>query len=453
MLIDTHCHLEMPKFDDDRSETVNRAIKSGVTRMITVGTNIPDDQKVISIAETYREVYCAVGIHPHDAEQARPENLEKLTIMARHPKVLAIGEIGLDFFKNYSPRDAQEGAFFMQLGLAQYLDLPVIIHDRDAHKRVLEMLADFGGAPYKGVFHCFAGDVQMAEKVLDLGFHVSFTGTITFNKKMESHDVIRMVPKDRLMVETDCPFLTPAPHRGHRNEPAYTAFVAKKVAELWEISEEEVAQITTDNAYRLFGFEAAEKPHQIAYTYKDSLYIAVTNRCSNRCSFCAKWPDYALGPHNLRLPKEPTVDEILEAAQDVEEYPEVVFCGFGEPTERLDVILEAANGLRGKGAKRLRLNTNGQGDLINEKPIAQLLKGVFGSVSISLNAQDAQTYQRICRSRFGENAYDAVKSFIVEAKKYVPSVTATIVRGQGVDEEACRRIAEEELGVAFRVRG
>lgn len=454
MLIDTHCHLEMPHFDEDRQEVILRAKDSGVTRMLTVGTNLEFSEKALAIAQSNPEVYCAIGIHPHDSKTADEKAIAKIEQLSKHQKVLAIGEIGLDFFKNYSPREDQIKAFKTQLALARQLDMPVIIHDRDAHLDMLDLLEGFDGAPYRGVFHCFSGDVEIARCVLDLGFYLSFTGTITFKKEKISHEVLKIAPKDRVMLETDCPYLTPVPYRGkRRNEPAYVNYVAEKLAEIWEMQVPDIERITTDNAYRLFGFETAGAVSQIAYTYRDALYLNITNRCSNSCNFCAKWPDFMLGPHFLRLENEPSVEEILEAAGDVTGYPEVVFCGFGEPTERLRVLLHAAKELRKAGARRLRLNTNGLGDLINQQQIAPLVESVFDAVSVSLNAQDSQTYQDICDSRFGDESFEAISKFIREVKKYVPEVTATVVNLPEVDIESCRKLAEEELKVKFQVRG
>jgi TatD DNase family protein len=453
MLIDTHCHLEMGHYDEDRTETIKRALEAGVGRMLTVATNMADGEKVLKIASEHKQVFCALGIHPHDSPEAGTENLAELARRLAQPKALALGEIGLDFFKNYAPRDVQIRAFQLQLELADELDMPIIIHDRDAHEETVGILREQGKAPYRGVFHCFAGDVDIARQVLDLGFYLSFTGAITFKKETRSHEVLRMAPRDRVMIETDAPFLTPTPYRGKRNEPAYVRFVAEKLAELWGIPVDLVARITSDNAYRLFGFEAAIMEPAISYEWKESLYLNITNRCGNQCDFCAKWPDFCLGPHNLRLNAEPSVAEVLDAIGDPSSYPEIVFCGYGEPTERLGDLIEIAKNLKARGAKSIRLNTNGQADLINGRATAQDLKGVVDAVSVSLNSQDAKSYQELCSSKFGEKAYGSIKNYIKDVARFVPEVTASVVRLPGVDIEACRRIAEVELKVIFRVRG
>ncbi len=453
MIIDTHCHLEMKHFDKDRDSVVQRALENGVKKMITVGTNIKDCQKVIEIANTCPEVFCAVGVHPHDSREIVAHGVKKIRSLLSEKKVLALGEIGLDFFKNYAPRDVQIEAFEKQLALALDLDVPVIIHDRDAHDEILDILKKNKKGLYRGVFHCFSGDMDFAEKVLDLGFYLSFTGTITYKNEVNSHKVLDMVPWDRVMVETDCPYLTPVPFRGKRNEPSYVKYVGEKLAELWGVSFQEAANITTENAFRLFGFEYAGKKPEIAYEWKGNLYLNITNRCTSRCSFCAKQPDYQLGSINLRLNREPTVMEVMAKVKDLEKYPEVVFCGYGEPTKRLDDLLEIAVLLRKKGAEKIRLNTNGHSDLINKKETTHLFKDVIDSVSISLNAHDRLSYLNLCKPEFGEKSFDKVKKFIQDIKKFVPEVTATAVNHPNVDIEKCRLIAKDELGVNFRARG
>ena len=192
---------------------------------------------------------------------------------------------------------------------------------------------------------------------------------------------------------------------------------------------------------------------KIAYQYGEGLYLNITNKCPNRCAFCVKWPDFTLHGVDLRLEQEPTVDEIIEACGDVTGYPEVVFCGFGEPTERLETLIETARRLREAGAKRIRLNTSGQADLIAGKPTVPMLAQMLDAVNVSLNAQEGIVYRNLCRSRYGYEAYAAVKRFIVDCREAGLDVTASVVRHPDVDVDACRHIAEDELGVKFRARG
>jgi len=453
MLIDSHCHLEMPHYKDEREQIIERALAAGVRRLLTVGTNLPDSRRVVQIAAQHEPVYCSIGIHPHDAKDASEQSYAELRELAEQPKVVAYGEIGLDFFKNYSPHDVQIREFTRQIRLARDLNLPIIIHDRDAHQETVDILKSEGGT-YRGVFHCFAGDEAMAEQVMDLGFLLSFTGSITFGKKMKAHRVIRQAPLDRIMVETDAPFLTPVPHRGKRNEPAYVRFVAEKIAELKETTVEEVEWFTTDNAYRLFRFETFGKLAAIVYPWKKALYINLTSRCSNRCLFCAKHPAFTLGPHYLRLEEneEPTVDDVLAEISDTAAHEEIVFCGYGEPTIRWDEMIRIAKALKKRGARRIRLNTNGLAELIHDRPLAKEMKGVIDAVSVSLNAPDAGAYAELCNPQQGERAYHAVLDFIGQAKRYVPEVVASVVTVADVDLPAVRKLAEQQLGVPLRER-
>lgn len=456
MLIDTHCHLEMKPFNQDRSAVIRRANQAGVQRILTVGTNTAYSQKAVVLAEEFEPVYAAVGIHPHDAKDASPADYQVLRELAARDKVVAYGEIGLDFFKNYSPRAEQLREFGRQIRIARELDLPLIIHDRDAHRETLEVLRQEGG-PYRGVFHCFAGDEEMARQAFELGFLLSFTGSITFakqGKETTAHRVIRQCPLDRLMVETDAPFLTPHPLRGKRNEPAYVRFVAEKIAELKGIKPEEIARQTSGNAYRLFRFETKGLRPAIAYAHKNGLYINLTSRCSNSCTFCSKQPDFLLGPHYLRLEpnQEPTVAEVLDAVGDPRAQREIVFCGYGEPACRWDDMIAIAKELKKRGAPRIRLNTNGQADLLQKRAVAKEMKGAIDAVNVSLNAADAATYQRLCRSRFGDAAFPAVVDFIGQAKRYVPEVVASVVEVLGLDLGQIKRYVEDILGVKLRVR-
>ena len=251
MLIDSHAHLEMKAFDRDREDVVKRARQAGVGGIVTVGTNLDDCIKAVSLAERYPEVYVAIGIHPHDVKGINHETYRLLKTMAVHDKVVAYGEIGLDFYRNHSPRDIQIRCFNDQLEVADELGLPVIIHDREAHDQTVRMLKAKKGMQ-GGVIHCFSGDTAMASQCLDMGFYISIPGPITYPKAAKLMDVVKHVPMERILVETDCPYLTPHPHRGSRNEPAFVVHTAKKVAEIKKIPFEEVERITSLNARMLF---------------------------------------------------------------------------------------------------------------------------------------------------------------------------------------------------------
>lgn len=449
-LIDSHAHLDSGQFDRDRRETVERAVENGISHILSIGCDIESSRKNITIAEDYEQVYAAVGVHPHDAGEINPESLEQLKDMLQHPKVVALGEIGLDYYRNRSPREVQIKAFRQQLRLALEVNKPIIVHDREAHDDVMPILAEEDAARVGGVLHCFSGDKAMAKQCLDMGFYLSFPGPVTYPKNESTRDVVRAVPIERLLVETDCPYLSPQPFRGKRNEPAYVRFTAEKIAEIKNLSIDDIARITSRNCKTLFGFGKVEPDGKIAYTIRNSLYLNITNRCTNRCLFCAKANDFTVKGHQLKLEQEPDFDTVIASIGDPGQYEEVVFCGLGEPLLRLDLVVRLATWLKDRNV-RIRINTDGLANLIYQRDIPKELKGLVDAVSISLNAHDAQSYQQICPSKYGAEAFEAVVKFIRQARDFIPEVKTTAVNYPGVDTEACSKLAEE-LGVPFRVR-
>ncbi len=451
-LIDTHVHLDSARFAEDREEVIARALENGVGYMISVGCDLESSLCNVEIAYRYPSVYAAVGIHPHEASSLTDNVLEKMRgLIVRKDKVVAVGEIGLDFYRDRAPRDDQRSAFRHQIRLAREVGRPIIVHDRDAHEEVIAILREEKAAEISGVLHCFSGDLEMARACLDLGFYISFPGTITYPKNEEAREIVRRIPMEAILVETDCPYLAPQPLRGKRNEPAFVRHTAEKIAEIKGLTLEDVARITTLNAFNLFGIGETGRDSRIAYPIRNSLYLNLTNRCTNSCIFCAKFKDFTVKGHHLRLEKDPEFAEVMAAIGNPESYEEVVFCGYGEPLIRLDLLKDVATELKKKGI-RIRVNTDGQANLVHGRNILPELSGLVDAVSVSLNAPDPETYQHFCRSRFGTDAFEEVKNFLREAKKYIPSVTATAVAIPGIDMEACRRLAEEELEVVFRER-
>ncbi|PLX95805.1 MAG: radical SAM protein [Desulfuromonas sp.] len=450
-LIDTHAHLDSSQYDDDRQEVIARALDGGLSHIVTVGCDIDSSRAAVELAVTHPQLYASVGIHPHDAPQATDEGIAVLRqLVTPSNRVVAIGEIGLDFYRDRAPRDVQRLAFRRQIALARELKLPLIIHDRDAHDEVLQILREENAFEVGGVLHCFSGDLAMAKACLDLGFYLSFPGTITYPKNEAAREVVKAVPTERILIETDCPYLSPQKYRGKRNEPLYVRHTAEKVVEIKGLSLNDIARITSLNASTLFRIDAVDTTTRIAYRIRNSLYLNITNRCTNSCTFCPKFSDFMVKGHQLRLDHEPSADEVRTAIGDPTRYDEVVFCGFGEPLIRLDLVLEIARWLKEQGGK-VRINSDGQANLVHGRNILPELKGLIDSISVSLNAPDATTYQRLCNSSFGEAGYEAVKAFLREATKHIPSVTASAVGLAEVDMEACRKLATE-LGVAFRDR-
>ncbi len=450
VFFDSHAHLDLSPLSEAEEAVVRRANDAGVTRIATVGIDPESSEKAVSIAHRHAGVYAIVGLHPHDAGRLTDGLLERLDALSGCDKVVAIGETGLDFYRDRAPRDIQRAAFREQVRLARRRGLPVVIHDRDAHDEVLSILSEEGAAEVGGIIHCFSGDLAMARKAVAMNFHVSIPGAITYKGSEKQAETVREVAMDRLLIETDCPFLAPVPHRGKPNEPAYVPLVAAKIAAIRGISVEDVARITTMNAVRLFRIPVEEEVRTI-YKIRNSLYLNITNRCTNACTFCAKRRDFHVKGHLLELPAEPTVEEILSGIGDPTGFDEVVFCGFGEPLLRLGEVKEIAAELKRRGA-RIRVNTDGLANLVHGRNVLPELSGLVDAVSVSLNAPDAQTYARICPNRYGAASFSALLDFLREAPKHIPSVSATAVALPGLDAEEVRRLAESIPGVSFRLR-
>ncbi|WP_029917773.1 TatD family hydrolase [Pelobacter seleniigenes] len=450
LLVDSHAHLDHSQFATDCDEVISRATADGISHILSIGCDLASSEKNVALAEQYDHIYAAVGIHPHDAAGLDAAALERLRELLQHPKVVALGEIGLDYFRDHCPQDIQREAFRQQIRLAKEAGKPIIVHDRDAHDEVLQILEEEQAASVGGVLHCFSGDLAMARRCIELGFYLSFTGTITYPKNEEIRQVVSGISIDRMLVETDCPYLSPQQFRGRRNEPAYVRLTAEKIAAIKGLTLEDVARITSRNCYDLFGIGVIDQSHKIAYKIRDSLYLNITNRCTNSCIFCTKFRDFIVKGHELKLDHEPSAEEVIAAIGDPKHYSEVVFCGYGEPLLRLELIKTIAAWLKKQGIK-VRINTDGQANLVYGRNILPELAGLIDSVSVSLNAPDEATYQSLCQSSYGSKSYAAVKDFLRQAAQVIPEVTASAVSYPGVDMEACSRVAQE-LGVDFRAR-
>lgn len=253
MLVDSHCHLDFPDFAEERDAIVARALAAGVGRMVTISTRVRRFDQIRAIAEAYPQVYCSVGTHPHQAAEEPDVTVDELVRLAQHPKVVAIGEAGLDYFYDHAPRDVQMQGFRTHIAAARETGLPLVIHARDADEDIAATLkAEMGKGAFPFVLHCFSSGRSLAETGVELGGYVSFSGILTFRKSEEIRAIARDLPRERLLVETDAPFLAPPPHRGKRNEPAFVRETAKVLADTIGVSEAEIAAITTGNFFRLF---------------------------------------------------------------------------------------------------------------------------------------------------------------------------------------------------------
>jgi TatD DNase family protein len=451
MFIDTHAHLFYPNFNEDVDEVINRAKDVGVHNIIVPATDIETSYKVIELIEKYDFIYGAVGVHPHDTKDWQDSVTAEIETLAKHDKIVAIGEIGLDYFYDFSPKDKQMEAFKAQIELALRINKPVIVHTRDADDDMMNVIRSYKDSGLKAQFHCFNSTLVNAKELVRLNHFISFTGNITFKKSEGLREIVSALSLESVMLETDSPFMTPEPFRGKRNEPANVKLVAEKLAELHHLTVEDVARLTSYNVFRMFGI--GSKPDKISFTYKigNSLYINVTNRCNAKCEFCDREGEAVVNGYKLRMLKseEPDALVYINEIGDPKQYNEIVFCGYGEPTIRWDVVKKVAKYVKDMGG-RTRINTNGHGNLINKRNILPEFKGTIDSVSISFNSPDARQYSKLMG--LDPAYYNEMISFAKEAKNYVEKVVMTAVSMKEVDIERSRKIVEEKIGVEFRVR-
>ncbi len=259
-MIDTHTHLDFKEFNQDREEVIKQYFKGGGEKLINVGCDLKSSERSYGLAENNENIFASVGIHPHDADSVNEQSLKKIEGLIPRYKVIAVGEIGLDYFRNLSPQEKQIEAFKLQLDLAENHKMPVIIHCRDAYNEILDILKEYKTSNWSGVIHCFCASWKIAEEFLKLGFYVGFTGIVTyykdkseFNGEPEIYKVIKNTPIGRMLIETDCPFLAPVPERGKRNEPLFVKYVAEKIAEIRGVDFKEIEKTTSENARKLFG--------------------------------------------------------------------------------------------------------------------------------------------------------------------------------------------------------
>ncbi|MFP5183098.1 TatD family hydrolase [Bacillus altitudinis] len=252
MLFDTHAHLNAEQYNEDLDQVIERAKSEKVEKIVVVGFDRPTITRAMELIEAYDFMYAAIGWHPVDAIDMTDEDLAWIKELSQHEKVVAIGEMGLDYYWDKSPKDVQKEVFRRQIALAKEVNLPIIIHNRDATEDVVTILKEEGAAEVGGIMHCFTGSLEIAKACMEMNFYISFGGPVTFKNAKKPKEVVKDIPSDRLLIETDCPYLTPAPFRGKRNEPSYVKYIAEQIAELREISFEELAALTTENAKKVF---------------------------------------------------------------------------------------------------------------------------------------------------------------------------------------------------------
>ncbi len=449
MFIDTHTHLFFNNFDEDREEVIKNALDAGVQYMLIPGTDIETSKQAIELAEKNESIYAAVGIHPHDTKDWDDALIDELRELAKHKKVVAIGEIGLDYFYDFSPKEKQHQAFEKQIQLALELNFPIIVHNRDANDDIMDFAKKYADTSLKAQYHCFAGTVENARELVEMGHYISFTGNVTFKKAESVREVLSKVSVENILLETDSPFLTPVPHRGKRNEPKHIPLIADVIAETHHLRIEDVARTTSWNAYKLF--RIGEKMG-LSYTYQigESLYVNVTNRCNADCVFCDRKGEAVINGYNLKMSKseEPDAEVYISEIGDPTKFKEIVFCGYGEPTIRWNVVKEVAKYIKAKGGKT-RMNSDGHGNFINKRDITPELDGVIDTVSISLNSTDKVQYAKLMR--VDESLHAEMIDFAKKAKNFT-HVVLSIVGLSSVDTENAKQFVTNEIGVDFRER-
>ncbi|KEP25210.1 TatD family hydrolase [Bacillus zhangzhouensis] len=252
MLFDTHAHLNAEQYNEDLEQVIERAKSEKVENIVVVGFDRPTITRAMELIEEYDFIYAAIGWHPVDAIDMTDEDLAWIKELSQHEKVVAIGEMGLDYYWDKSPKEVQKEVFRRQIALAKEVNLPIIIHNRDATEDVVTILKEEGAADVGGIMHCFTGSLEIAKACMEMNFYISFGGPVTFKNAKKPKEVVKDIPSDRLLIETDCPYLTPAPFRGKRNEPSYVKYIVEQIAELREMSFEELAELTTENAKKVF---------------------------------------------------------------------------------------------------------------------------------------------------------------------------------------------------------
>jgi TatD DNase family protein len=450
MLVDTHAHLFYPNFDGELDAVLQRAKDAGVDYIIVPATDLETSDQVIGLTQKYDMIYGSVGIHPHDTKDWDQSLIPKIEELTKHQKIVAIGEIGLDYYYDFSPKEKQIEAFKSQIELALKLNLPIIVHNRDANEDILRIIREYAGTGLRAQFHCFNGTLDEARELIRLHHFISFTGNITFTKADSLREIVSKLTPEHLLLETDSPFMTPVPHRGKRNEPAYVKLIAEKIAEIRRIGVEDIARITSYNAFRMFGI--GSKPNT-SFTYQigKNLYINVTNRCNADCIFCDRKGEAVVSGYNLKMSKseEPAAEIYIKEIGDPKNYNEIVFCGFGEPTIRWDVVKQIAEYVKQNGG-RTRLDTDGHGSFINKRDITSELNGLIDIVSISINAADPQKYSELMRVE--PQMFNEVVTFAKASKKYVEKVVMTAVLLDDIEINKVRNLVEQEIGAEFRGR-
>lgn len=449
-VFDTHCHLQLPGLAERADDVVSRAGRAGVRGMLTLGTTLKDSREALQLADA-RDCVCAgCGVHPNETGSSDPvEDAREVFRMALEPVVRAVGEAGLDLHHRRVDLDVQAKWLRSQSTVARALNLPLVVHSREAERECLDVLGEDPGHPV--VMHCYTGPNDVAVESADRGWWVGFAGPLTFRRNRRLRKLAGSLPPERIVVETDAPFLAPQPVRGRRNEPAFVVHTARAACRAMGMEPRAGMDMLWTNSMRLLGL--GEHPRTAPlYVIGENVYVNITGRCDNDCAFCIRRRRPGIGGYHLRHHGEMDAERLRLAMELLRpgDFREVVFCGYGEPTMRPELLRELAAAVSGRGG-RVRLNTNG---LATCRMGAEAVKGMlepFDSVSVSLNASGSEEYARVCRpSRPG--AWSCLMEFLGLLDETGVDATVTAVRDSGADLAATAALAER-LGFPFRARG
>lgn len=408
-MIDSHCHLNLEQFDDDRDEVIARALGDGVSAIVNIGYDRESARQTVELLERFPFFYGVVGVHPHDADTCDDSLVEGIKGYLEHPRVVGVGEIGLDFYRDHSPRDTQRHVFKRMIRLARDRDYPIVIHCRDAFDEVVETLAG-EASHYTGIFHAFAGSEDQVKRVLDLGFHVGIGGVLTYRNSSLAK-TLRAIPLDRMVLETDSPYLTPHPWRGRRNEPSYVTHVARAVADIKKVSQAEVAHATTENLYAALAIGENLRPRGV-YRVGQTVYIQTTSG----------------------LP------EGLEGFEGGEDVDEAIICGFGDPLDDLDRVTRVARWAADKGW-RVRVNTSGLGNVTAGRDVTTDLAEFVDEVVVPFYGTTASQHERMALAGVDDAAFAAMGDFVKHAAKAGMDAVCEFIAAPKFKAEPCREFA------------
>ncbi len=449
---DSHCHLHFNHFEEDLSSVVEDSRNAGISHIMIPSIDLETAEISANIAEKYN-LYSAAAFHPEHLPEERVEESEWLSLkrVLLRPRTIAVGETGLDYHhQTYSP-EKQHLWFRRHIQFAEATGYPLIVHSRGAEEEVLRQLPESLSVPV--ILHCWGGDTSLTENAVSRGFYIGVDGPLTYRKNRKLRDLIRLIPREKLLVETDSPFLPPEPFRGKRNEPAFCRSIVIQIRELWntDLSIEKTSYILWENAMRAYGLHPDNRRADIVYRYGDSLYVNLTSRCQNSCSFCIRKSADGLGGYNLKHLHDPAENLVLSTIEafPIEEFTELVFCGFGEPTLRDGLLVRSAKAARARGVKT-RLNTNGLcTSFLDSQQVIDILQ-CFDSVSISLNASGAKEYNRVSPSTVTDS-WEHLMKFIKLVKRTSINSQVSAVRNSGADLQRVQALAER-LQMPLRIR-